>query len=66
MYQTIITMIANREDFSWQTLVVSLICIAVLFVVKEVLQPMYTKLKLPYGLNRIPLPIELVVVRSKL
>lgn len=58
-------MIANRGMFSWQTFVVSLVCISVLFLVKEVLQPMYSKLKLPYGLNKIPLPIELVVVRAK-
>lgn len=57
-------MIERAKDFRLATFIVAMICIAALYFLKEFLQPRIKKLKLPAGLNKMPLPFDLLVVRS--
>lgn len=57
-------MIERAKDFRLATFIVAMICIAALYFLKEFLQPRIKKLKLPVGLNKMPLPFDLLVVRS--
>ena len=63
-FQTIIAMIQQASQFQLATFIVSVVCIVSLFVLKEFVQPQFRRLKLPMGLNKLPLPFDLLVVSS--
>ncbi len=67
MIQTCIEIISNLKRTNLATLAVSLSSIAILIIVKEYLEPLYKKyvkkIKL-FQHVQIPIPIELVVVKS--